>query len=104
MLAAGCPAKDVAADLQVTPQTISAWRAQPAFRETLNGLKIQYLRSARDALRSLSMDATDELARLMRGGKSERVRLQAALAVLRGVGLMDHEYTKNVLWRRIGTT
>lgn len=103
LLASGCPAKDIATELQVSPQTISAWRAQPAFRDALNNLKVQCLRSARDNLRTLSVDATSELARLMKHAKSERVRLQAAVAVLRGVGVMGHEYTNNVLWRQLGT-
>ena len=103
LLASGCPAKDVAAELKVSPQTISTWRKQPAFRNALNNLKIQCLMSARDNLRTLSVDATAELARLMKHGQSERVRLQAALAILRGVGVLDQQYTNNVLWRQLGT-
>jgi len=103
LLASGCSAKDVATEIQVSPQTISEWRRQPAFRRALNNLKIQCLMSARDNLRTLSVDATAELAHLMRHGKSEQVRLQAALAVLRGVGVLGHEYTNNVLWRQLGT-
>ena len=103
LLASGCSAKDVAAEIQVSPQNISEWRRQPAFRRALDNLKIQCLMSARDNLRTLSVDATSVLADLMKHGKSERVRLQAALAVLRGVGALDHEYTNNVLWRQLGT-
>ena len=103
LLASGCSAKDVALELQVSPQTISAWRSQPAFRNALNNLKIQCLISARDNLRTLSVDATAELAGLMKHAKSERVRLQAALAILRGVGVLDHKYTQNILWRQLGS-
>jgi transposase len=103
MLASGRPAKEVAEKLGVAPQTISAWRASPEFDQALTHLKLQYLKSARDGLRWLAAEAVDEIARLMRHGKSERIRLQAALAVLRGIGAIDHDYTKNVLWRHLGS-
>ena len=101
MLASGRLAKEVAEELKVTPQTVSAWRACPEFDRALIHLKLQYLKSARDAMRRLAVDAVDEVARLIRHGKSERIRLQASLAVLRGVGAIDHDYSNNMLWRHL---
>jgi hypothetical protein len=103
LIAGGYRAKDAAAKVGVSAQTISAWRAKPEFQEVVDYLKTESLKCARDSIRALALDAAVELKRLMEHGNSDHVRLQAALAILRGVGVIDERLGKTQLWRRLGS-
>jgi len=102
LLATGNSVKSVAENLQVSSQTICAWKSLPEFKRVSRFLKHEYMASARDAVRALSQDALNEVRRLIREGKSENVRLQASLAVLRGVGVIDHLPNNYQFWECVG--
>lgn len=82
LLVAGRRGIDVAEELAVTQETVSRWRASPVFAAALNmALRDSYM-STIGAIRDARTDAVDVLRSLL-ASEDERVRMAAALAILR---------------------
>jgi len=101
LLAAGIPCKDVASQVGVTPQTISAWRSDYDFQQLVKELQWDVLRHTRDQTRALVSEALTELHTLMKESKSESIRLRAALEVLKGTYILGNRYQNSRLWNDI---
>lgn len=82
LLTSGMRAVDVAQQVGVTPETISRWRAVPLFTAAYN----QSVRDAYSAtigqVRDIAAEAIQTLRESLQS-KDERVRLSAAMAILR---------------------
>ena len=91
LIAQGMRKKDVADDLNITPQTVSVWCAKDEFNAYLNAVKFELLEDARDRMRTLSGTAVDTIRDLMDKGEKEAVRLQAARTVLDITGISNPE-------------
>ena len=89
MLGQGTLCKDVAATLQITPQTISAWQKYPAFEALVNSIKLEGLETARGQLQGLAAGAVKTIEDVMANGKSDGMRLKAAAMVLEHSGLTN---------------
>jgi hypothetical protein len=87
LLASGVLATDVAQQLGVSPQQISAWRKDPAFMSAMGALRWEALCGAIGHLQILSRDATDCLGQLIRQSSDDRVRFAACKFVLEMAGL-----------------
>lgn len=97
LLAIGRKAKDVAAEIDVTPQTISAWKRDAGFTVYQNRLKMELAEAARDSLRASAKEATDSLVDLLRNSDNDEVRRKTAINILEMVGLYGNYeecYTK----------
>mgnify|MGYP000606659432 CR=1 FL=1 len=73
MLAEGWLHKDIAEEVRVTPQTISAWLAEPEFVAFVNKLKMDHLNKARDRVQALSVKADDTIKDIMDNGSNDAV-------------------------------
>lgn len=82
MLVAGKRGCDVAQELDVTQETVSRWRAQPVFVAALHLALRDSYESTIGRVRDARTDALDVLCALLHS-EDERLRLTAALAVLR---------------------
>jgi hypothetical protein len=84
LIIAGRSLTDVAAELELTRQTLSRWtNHDPDFRAVLNQRRQELWAGAADALRALVPTAVAVLAEEMQGVE----RLKAATAVLKAVGM-----------------
>ena len=82
LLVAGRRQVDVAQELGVTEETVSRWKALPTFTAALNmGVRDAY-EGTLGKVRTVAQDALDVLQELLKS-KDERVRLSAALSMLR---------------------
>ena len=82
LLVAGKRGVDVAAELDISPETISRWRAMPAFVAALNVAVRDSYNACVGDVRSVAKDAVTVLRESLSSG-DERIRLSAALAVVR---------------------
>lgn len=89
MLVEGWLHKDVAEEVGVTPQTISAWLADPEFIAFVNKLKMDNLYKARDRVQALSVKAAATIEDIMDNGSNDGVRLKAAESVLEMSGMIN---------------
>jgi hypothetical protein len=90
MLAQGKRAKTVAAELGVSPETISRWRREHAFIAMQNELHGEAHDDARDRLRAVVNDAVDVLQNLLHDESTPpKVKLETSMAVLRIVGITE---------------
>jgi hypothetical protein len=64
LIAQGMRKKDVAVEINLTPQTISVWCAKDEFNAYLNAIKFELLEDARDRMRTLSGTAVDTIREL----------------------------------------
>lgn len=81
-LVSGRRQRDIAQDLSVTEETLSRWKNSPLFAAALNvAIKESYDATVGD-MRDAARDAVGVLRDTMRSS-DEKLRLQAALAVLR---------------------
>ena len=83
LLASGKTCREVAAELDVTPQTISEWKRQPAFVAEINKLRKEVIDAARAKLQQSTTEAVDELLKLMHEAPNPETRRRAAVDVLR---------------------
>jgi transposase-like protein len=83
LFATGKTCKEVAEQLDVTPKTISTWRACPEFRAALNS-QLQDIKEANsERLRSLGMTALNTIEKIMLDETAPpKDRLNAAVKVL----------------------
>ena len=89
MLVEGWLHKDVAEEVGVTPQTISAWLTEAEFVAFVNKLKMDNLNKARDRVQALSVKATSTLEDIMDNSSNDAVRLKAAESVLEMSGMIN---------------
>lgn len=89
LLAAGKLCKVAAAAVDVSPETVSVWRRQPAFRAYCNSLRNEAHFAARDALRNIGPLAVGTLEDLLKASTSDETRRKAAGDVLRMLGHED---------------
>lgn len=82
MLAAGRRVSDVAETLGVARETVSRWRASPAFVAAFNLTLRETHTETVGELRSAAVDAVSVLRELL-NAENERIRLSAAVAVLK---------------------
>jgi hypothetical protein len=94
LLVSGQPAKDVAATVGVTPQTVSQWlNHDQEFRHALWLFKNDALDAARSQLQVAAIEAVAEVRKLVREGSTEQIRLKAAQIALDGLGLVGRRGT-----------
>lgn len=89
LLAQGKLCRDVAAAVEVTPQTISEWKKDPAFESYLNSLRQEWIMGAVAQIQYLTGRAAATVAELMEPGNPESVRLKAAALVLNHPNVVD---------------
>lgn len=94
-LAQGMKGCDVAKALEVTPETVSKWRRNPAFQELCASTRGSIINESLDRVRGLHAEAIDTLARLMKDGNSELVQFRAAQTVLKYGNMMNPE---SLIW------
>ena len=87
LLASGRKCQDVAVEVDVSAQTISAWKREAGFTVYLNRLKLESAEIALDSLRSLAKDAADELGHLLKNSKNDEIRRKVAINILEMIGL-----------------
>lgn len=83
MLVAGRRQIDVAEALGVTQETVSRWRRVPMFAAAVNAGVREAYNGVLGEVRDASADAVHVLREIMQRSEDERLRLTAALAVLR---------------------
>ncbi len=89
LLAQGMQCKTVAAEVNVTPQTISEWKQVPEFEAVSNYLRWETLEAARDRMRALAPLAVNTLEDVMENGENEMARIKAAQMVFETIGMTD---------------
>ena len=89
LLSHGKTAREIAKELEITPQTITEWNKIPAFEITLNRLKLEILTTGVDAIRANTQVAVNCLKSLVESGKNEEVRRKAANDLLAMSGIAD---------------
>jgi len=111
-LIAGKTQKEAAASAGVAPETVCRWMKRDAvFIAELNARRQDLWRAQRDALRGLVAQAVQVMGDLLKS-KDERVRLQAASAILRTAReiapkgqtdpeMIEHEQRQAEAWRKI---
>jgi transposase len=93
MLVSGMTAREVAAEVGVTAETISRWKADANFEAYMNQLRWEALDSARESLRTAARMAAQGLVEIIQNAKTEETKRKACRDVLELVG-----YTKPELW------
>lgn len=95
LLAGGESAKDAAAKVGVTPQTISVWlNHDEDFRHALWLLKKESLDVARSQLQLAATEAVAVVRKLLQAGSSDQTRLKAAELLLDRLGLVGRYSAK----------
>lgn len=95
LLTAGERAKDVAAKVDVTPQTISLWmNHDEEFRLALWWYRKEALDASRSELQLAGTEAVTVVRKLLHEGSSEQIRLKAAQLLLDQLGLVG-KYSAN---------
>ena len=89
LLVLGKTAREVAKELDVSPETISHWRQNATFKALVNELNWEALNHARDQMRALTSKAVWTVKDVMQNGKTDAARLKAAEIVLAHVGMSD---------------
>lgn len=86
LLAGGMTAREVASAINCTPETISRWKAQPAFEAYYNAIRWDTLEAGRERLRSGVMEAINELLSIAKSGNSDEARRRACMNILELTG------------------
>jgi hypothetical protein len=89
LLVSGKTGRDVAKEVNCSPETICHWRHDAVFEALCNHLRLDALQAGREALRSAVSGAARVLIDLMGNAQNEEVRRKAALDVLSLVGMTD---------------
>ena len=82
LIAAGMTHKEAAEKVNVTPQTISTWMHDPAFKARIDNLKMKALLKAQDKMRGLAATAIDTIESIVKDSSSDKARLDAAKYIL----------------------
>jgi len=92
LLAAGKSLTEVAAELDVSRQTVSEWNNHDhKFIHALQLFQSETLRTARRGIETAAIDAVGELRKLLVNGASESVRLRAIELTLKAAGLAENK-------------
>ena len=95
LLAAGQLAKEVAAKVDVTPQTISQWMNHDEdFRLALWRFRQEALDASRSELQLAGTEAVTVVRKLLHEGSTEQIQLKAAQLLLDRLGLVG-QYSAN---------
>lgn len=89
LLATGTKSKDVAAELEVTAQTICEWWKQPSFAAEVNRIKWESLIAAREMIRASAGLAVQNLAEIATSAENEETRRKACNDLINLTGLSD---------------
>ena len=74
LLSQGHSQKQVAEELEITPQTMSAWMNQPEFKEYLDSLSQELCKTTVSRMFSLRVQAIERLAQILdRGSSNEQL-------------------------------
>ena len=92
LLLTGSTQRDAAATVGVAEETVSRWvNHDPDFIATMNARRVDVWRGNVDRLRALTSKAIETIETVLEQSPDERVRLAAAVAVLRAGGLAQLE-------------
>lgn len=89
LLAQGKLCREAAEAVEISPQTLSAWRKDPEFDAEVNAIRREVLDAAVAQMQQLVPEAIGAVGEVMKSGESDSVRLRAAAMVLAHVGLTD---------------
>lgn len=89
LLAKGIPGKEVAAQIGVTPETISRWHQNPHFQAYTNQVRYAMLEKAVEDMRLLAADAVKTVKDVMLNSESDAARIKAAAMVFQHTGMTD---------------
>lgn len=89
LLATGKSAREVAKEIDVTPETISHWRQDANFRKSVAELQWEVLNGARNKMQGLAGEAVATLRDVMQNGKTDAAKLKAVEIVLAHIGMTD---------------
>jgi hypothetical protein len=78
LLFEGKASKDVSKEIGIHPSTLSGWKHDPTFEAYMNRLRLEAFEGTRDAAKSLSSEAVQTVASLLREGETDAIRLRAA--------------------------
>ena len=87
LLASGMKSKDVASEIDCTPETISKWKKIPEFEAFLNQLRTELVEHSMQLLRNSVPDAIQTLNDIMKNSKSEEMRKKIAVDILKMAGM-----------------
>lgn len=89
LLLSGMKYKDIAKQLNISPQTISSWNNDPEFVAYVNRQRADALSGTRALLQSLTREAVRELYRIALHAENEEVRRKAIMDILHLTGFDD---------------
>ena len=89
LLICGMKAVGVAQELGISPQTLSRWQGEPAFKAAMNRCKWEILSNARQRLQLAAESAVDCLVEIATDSQNEESRRRASMDIIRLVGLAD---------------
>jgi len=89
LILSGRKSVEIAEALDVTPQTLSRWKSEPAVKAILNRSKLEMLHSARDRLQVSAEAAVNGLVEIATKAESDETRRKACVNIVQLVGLAD---------------
>lgn len=89
LLICGWKSVGVANELEISPQTLSKWKGEPAFRALLNQAKMDVLHEARQKLQVSADIAVDRLVEIATESDNEETSRKACMNIIQLVGLSD---------------
>jgi hypothetical protein len=89
LIASGLEKRAAAAEVGVTPQTISEWLKLPGFEACINQERMAALEATRDKMRALGPEAVKAIAEILGDEGKPASRLKAAEVVLKHIGFTD---------------
>ncbi len=92
LFAEGKSGREVAAEVSVTPQTLSEWRKSALFMAELNNFRMELLETARSTLQHAPNLAVAALVELAESSDNPETRRKAALDILRLTGFEPGHY------------
>ena len=87
LLAAGQSEQEVSAAVGASPEALAEWRQSAEFEATMNRARCQLWEHCQDEIRALVPKAVEVLRQDLASGDDVRLRQNAAVHILRAVGL-----------------
>jgi uncharacterized protein YjcR len=91
LLVGGMIGREVAVQVQVTPETISTWKKSHHFQAYANALRNESLQATIDAIRGKCFKAVETLGTLAEGATTEETRRKASVDLLRLMGVLNQK-------------
>ncbi|WP_020590023.1 phBC6A51 family helix-turn-helix protein [Desulfobacter curvatus] len=88
LIASGKPKKEAAKTVGASAQTVSKWLGNPEFVALINKTKREMMEETRDMLRGNLITATETINELLKIGKNEKVRFEAAKFLIEATGII----------------